>query len=65
MALVIQCDICEEELEEPGALVFGPPGYCTGGERGNVNKFHLCTNCYIGFEDWIRKYKSEVLEAQK
>jgi len=37
-----KCDICKEELNEYGALMFSPPD-----EEGNVKKFHICKNCYV------------------
>lgn len=42
MALKIQCDGCEAELDEPGAVAFSPP--IEGSFR--VSKFHLCRACW-------------------
>lgn len=36
----IQCDGCDAELIQQGALLFGPP------VKGKVTKFHLCGGCY-------------------
>ena len=35
-----KCDICKEELEEYGALLFSPP------EGEKVIKNHICKRCY-------------------
>jgi len=37
----IWCDLCGDELTEPGALIFSPPN-----ERHRVGKFHICTDCW-------------------
>lgn len=37
------CDRCQEELVEPGGLVFSPPGF----PWGMVEKFHLCKTCWF------------------
>ena len=35
------CDVCEHDIDEPSALMFGPPN----GE-GLSQKYHLCVQCY-------------------
>ncbi len=42
MSLHLQCDGCEAELMEPGALAFSPP------RDGSflVAKYHLCAACW-------------------
>jgi hypothetical protein len=45
MTLEIKCYKCNQELKEPGALLFGPPD-----NIGLVKKYHLCRKCYIDFE---------------
>ena len=43
----VVCEVCGQELKEPGALVFGPP-------VGNVvAKAHVCCRCYPGLCKWI------------
>jgi len=38
--LNIKCDFCPKYLEEPGAILFGPP-------RDNFSrKLHLCVDCF-------------------
>lgn len=39
MALIITCDICKDELDEPGALLITPPVGHT------VFKHHICKKC--------------------
>lgn len=41
MAIKPVCDFCMMELEEFGALLFGPPD-----KSGNVKKYHVCKQCY-------------------
>lgn len=39
----IKCSACNRKITKPGALVFSPP------TDGNLTqKFHLCTDCWIG-----------------
>jgi thymidylate synthase (FAD) len=40
--LTVVCDRCAKPLNEPGALVFGPPG-----ADGKTVKLHLCRGCWI------------------
>ena len=48
--LKIKCYICKKELEQPGAILFGPQEMIENdGEpfpAGMVQKYHICTNCY-------------------
>lgn len=46
--LKINCDYCDKELTEPGALIFSPPD-----EDGRVWKFHKCVDCWVFYlEEW-------------
>lgn len=38
----INCDICGEELKEPGALLFTPPK----GLENKCVKVHICLKCW-------------------
>lgn len=38
--IAVTCAECGQELDEPGALVFGPP------VDGRVEKFHVCVACW-------------------
>jgi hypothetical protein len=38
----VHCTKCQSELEEPGALMFSPPGPFSGA----VRKYHLCVTCW-------------------
>lgn len=42
MAIEVICAKCEEELDEPGGLIFGPPDAIDG----KAAKLHLCVDCY-------------------
>ena len=61
--LKINCDVCGEELDEPGALLFSPPAdsdeqddyYCSG-----CDKYHICVTCYRRFIQLINE-KTEKL----
>jgi hypothetical protein len=44
-----RCDKCDEQLEEPGGLGFGPPGHA-----GFAQKFHLCVKCWFLFLEWLK-----------
>lgn len=41
MAIQPTCDYCDEELTEPGALMFAPPN-----EFAMSRKWHLCVACW-------------------
>lgn len=41
MSLHVECARCDEELNEPGAILFGPPD-----SDGLLYKRHLCSTCY-------------------
>jgi len=36
-----KCDICKNELDDFGALLFSPPD-----ESGKTDKKHICKPCY-------------------
>lgn len=52
MSISPSCNSCQQELTEPGALVFSPP------DENITTKFHLCVSCWehhfvvIGDEVW-------------
>lgn len=41
MALKIKCDICNNELNKAGALLFTPPVH-----KSDVDKYHICVKCW-------------------
>jgi len=43
-----KCDICKEELEDFGALLFSPP------EDGKVRKTHICKKCYNKLKEKLK-----------
>ena len=42
------CDVCENELDDYGALLFSPPN-----ESGCCVKRHICKGCYIKLLEYI------------
>jgi len=54
-----QCDLCQEKLDRPGALVFSPPE-----ADGRVNKLHVCMVCWLAFCGWIVRRTVASLEVQ-
>lgn len=40
MPLTIFCDACDQELDEPAALIFLPQN-----QFGNAPKLHICVDC--------------------
>lgn len=47
----IVCNCCQRQLDEPGALLFGPPQL---GLFGQVDKYHICKPCYINLRQTIK-----------
>jgi hypothetical protein len=41
-SLIIFCNKCRKQIQEPGGLFFSPPT----GNNVAVDKFHLCTECF-------------------
>ena len=42
------CNICEQELEEFGAILLSPPD-----ESNKVEKYHICRECYGEIKNMI------------
>lgn len=42
MAIRPHCNKCKKELDNFGAILFGPPD-----SKDVVKKFHLCKKCYL------------------
>ena len=59
MAIQPKCSACGEELDEPGAILIGPP------EGEIARKSHLCTVCYDEVETWINDKFIAALFAAK
>jgi hypothetical protein len=53
--LKINCDICQEELVSPGALLFSPPSVAD-----TTRKFHLCSSCYSEAFNKIKKPEKKI-----
>jgi hypothetical protein len=45
MAIEPICACCRKPLEEPGAIVFGPPAE-EKAPKATVAKYHLCRECF-------------------
>ncbi len=48
MAITPNCDVCGKELDEYGAILFGPPS------NNKSEKFHICKNCYTHLINLLR-----------
>ena len=44
--LNFNCVICSKQLEEPGAIIFGPPEKKELSATVMVKKHHVCAKCY-------------------
>lgn len=42
--IAVNCCVCGNELDEPGAIAFSPPDV----PFGMVDKFHICKACWFG-----------------
>lgn len=51
--LKIKCDFCPKELDDLGALIFGPP------TESRVRKLHMCRDCYHKFMELYQVPKLE------
>lgn len=49
MSIVVLCSRCDDELVEPGAILFGPPD---GSDFSH--KDHLCLSCYAATQAFIQ-----------
>jgi hypothetical protein len=52
MALIVVCDMCGKELDEPGALLFAPP-HASPGEFPTSRKLHACRACWAALWGWM------------
>jgi len=41
MAIKPKCNICKEELQDYGAILFSPPD-----KKSTVKKYHICLKCF-------------------
>lgn len=47
--LTVECDVCGDELADPGALIFSPPQTIRGQDMtfpAMTQKFHICFGCW-------------------
>jgi hypothetical protein len=67
MSIKVTCYFCNEELNEPGALLFSPPfspsifPYKSGEKTFTCDKFHICRKCF----KIIISVKEEIDKAKK
>ena len=50
------CDRCSFDFDvdtSPGALVFSPP-LLNEDDNMYVEKYHVCQDCYVTLENWLR-----------
>jgi hypothetical protein len=48
------CDRCKNELADFGAIAISPPATLPDGSCGReVEKYHLCANCWREFKRWL------------
>ena len=66
MSLNIRCFVCDNWLEEPGALLFTPPDEGSVNNMGvsGVRKLHICKTCYEKIykkleEGWLAEAMNE------
>jgi hypothetical protein len=51
--ILVVCSVCNQELNEPGALIFSPPD-----KDGKTKKDHVCVGCYKIIKEQFRdKFK--------
>ena len=59
------CCICEKELDDPGALVLGPPiKYNTYDEPSDVTKQHVCLFCWKRLCELTEKLKTQIKKGE-
>lgn len=58
MSLEIACNICEAEINEPGALIFGAVGV-----NGRRPKKHICLACWPKLEPMCAPVRFHTLSA--
>ena len=52
------CDRCNRELQDFGALAFSPPETQPDGSCGReVEKYHLCADCWQELKRWLEQPK--------
>lgn len=59
MALIINCDRCDRELTEKGAILLSPPKEIDGSEA--VQKYHICVRCW----EWLIKFTVDKRKKKK
>lgn len=55
MAIKVFCVKCGKELDEPGGLLFSPLLKKLRRTVFSVEKLHVCYDCWIKLEKWMRK----------
>lgn len=60
MAISPTCTLCGEELDEPGAILLGPPN-----KFDNVKKRHICTRCFDSVMNIFNDLRHRIDEKRK
>jgi hypothetical protein len=55
----IKCDRCGDKIKTAAALVFSPP------KDRQVNKFHICCECWVELVFWVQGVDTKVLIGKK
>jgi hypothetical protein len=58
--LELKCDMCDRELQEPGALIFSPPT----NEVWLVEKHHVCTDCWPALDALLKSKPGEPTDVR-
>lgn len=60
MSIDVACDKCSMPLDKLGGVVFSEERIKLQ-DRGHHAKYHLCVECFMSFEHWVkgRKRKGE------
>lgn len=66
MSLHIHCDVCGELIRVPGALLFSPPKNDPAVAPMNVDKIHICIECWrTDFLSILKKNPLHKLECKE
>ena len=52
----VTCHICNQELQEPGAILLTPPT-----KKNKVEKLHICVGCHDDMQFFINNQRAAFL----
>lgn len=64
MAVKITCDVCQEELAVPGAILYGPPFFAAGAGTARIEQT-LCEQCYISIQELVTHLRTQQKTSAK